>query len=123
MNITLKQRDIRQTSPLKVVQWKKSLPFFLNFRGLLIHRVESVTTYVHRDDRKHNAVHYLCNGQTTGEGEFLAKPPANRLVCQACELAAKRKGKPSSAKLVGRHVHIGRIRAERVCCNGTASRN
>lgn len=64
---------------------------------------------------------YLCNNQTTADGEFLSEPPANRLVCQACELAAKRKGKPSSEELVGRHVHVGKIRVERVCGCGEAN--
>lgn len=115
MKVTLKKREINRSGPLRYIQWIESLPFFRNPRGLLIHRVESVVTMIHASGRTHNGIHYLCNAQTTADGEFLAEPPANRLVCQACELAAKRKGKPSSEELVGRHVHVGKIRVERVC--------
>lgn len=111
MKVPLK---IRRGIDSRGFQWTKALPFFLNSRGVLIHRVESVTTYhIHR--HPHTAVHYLCNGQTVSPGDFLSEPPANRLVCQACELAAKQKKKLSADAIVGRHVHTGRIRVERAC--------
>jgi hypothetical protein len=105
------------------IHWIKSLPFFANPRGVLIHRVESVTTYLHKSGRAHKAVHYLCSAATTADGEFLAEPPANRLVCHACERVAKQKGLPSADRLVGRHVHVGRLRPERMCCCEQAETN
>lgn len=108
---------------LTSMQWKKALPFYLNPRGLLIHRVESVTTYFLHGKRSHIAVTYLCNNSTTADGEFLAKPPAGRLVCHSCELFAKKKRKPSADQLVGRHVHVGRIRVEQACCCEQKERN
>lgn len=110
----------RATHHAEVRHLKRSLPFYMNPRGVLIHRVEGVSQYTWRSGHKHIGVQYLCGNQTTTSGDgrefFVAKPPANRLVCQACELAAVRKRKPSADQLVGHHVHVGRIRVERVCC-------
>lgn len=121
--IQLKKPDKKSSSDnCQVIQWSKALPFFKNSRGLLIHRVESVTTYVY-PHRSHIAVTYLCNNSTTSEGEFLAVPPKDRLVCESCELMAKRKRKPSADELVGHHVHIGHIRVERSCCRDKTGTN
>lgn len=100
------------------VQWKRSLPFFLNCRGYLIHRVRSAKTHVDDDGtRRHSSVHYLCGNFTScDDGEFFADPPTDRLLCVFCEFAAKKLSMPSADAIAGRHVHIGKIRAERVCC-------
>lgn len=110
----------------RILQWKKSLPFFDNPRGVLIHRVESVTTFNVNDDRPHIAVRYVCGNSTTDDDtkeHFLAAPPANRLLCARCEFIAKQTRRPSADEIVGRHVHIGRVVAERVCCQDKSNTN
>lgn len=97
-------------------QWKESEPFFLNPRGLLIHRVASAGSILYGGKRHHDYVHYLCGNQTTAAGEFLATPPKDRLLCEMCEFAAKRKGMKSADKIARRHVHVGRIKVEQTCC-------
>lgn len=101
---------------LVCVPWKKSLPFFDNSRGHLIHRVKEAMTFLYDEKFNHISVHYLCNNQTTGPGTFLAEPPENRLLCEVCEMQAKRQRLASADELVGHHVHVGRIRVERTCC-------
>lgn len=122
MKVQLKrQRDTGGTLNMHQVQCRQSLPFFKNSRGLLIHRVKSVTIYRYRRDGEisHYGTAYLCGNQTTAIGEFLSEPPASRLVCAACEHAASKQRLPSADEIVGRHVHVGRIRVERTCCEHT----
>ena len=51
----------------------------------------------------------------------LYAPPDDKLLCEACELSAVLAGLPSAYELAGRHVHLGRIKAVRVCCVGGPS--
>jgi hypothetical protein len=106
---------------------QRSLPFFLNPAGILIHRVHSVLDHLRHDGKlSHTSVHYLCNGSAGVKvgSEFLADPSkTGRLLCAACEAAAMVNGKPSADKLVGHHVHIGRVRAFQVCCQHERDRN
>lgn len=122
MKIKLKEERSKFVGNGRMICWTKAQPFFINPNGLLIHRVETVTTYIY-GKRKHTAVTYLCNGSTCTEGEFLAKPTPNRLVCAACERMAARKGKPSAGKLSGRHVHVGGIRVVQTCCRESIESN
>lgn len=102
--------------------WKSALPFYLNDNGVLVHRVESVSThYVHANP--HRSVHYLCGNITVSDGVFLEEPPKGRLVCAACERAAARQKKPTADALVGRHVHTGRMVAQQVCCSHEKEKN
>ncbi len=107
----------REVDRRSTVQWKSSLPFFHNFRGLLIHRVRSARSHIVDGELEHSSVHYLCNNfGSLSNGELLAEPPEDRLLCAVCEAFAISHGMASADQLVGRHCHVGKIRAERVCC-------
>lgn len=108
-----------------VFRWLQSPPFFLNPRGVLVHRVRHVQTYFRAGTETHHSVGYLCgNGccfdLDSTDSRFYDDPPQDRLVCAFCEAAAARKGKPSADKLAGRHVHRGVLKAHRVCCKGAS---
>lgn len=103
------------------IQWKASLPFFVNSRGMLIHRVRSVRSfYTQGRQHRHDSVHYFCGAFCiTHENGFTADPPKDRLLCARCEALAVRHGQPSATALTSRHVCVGEIRAHRLCCMGT----
>lgn len=108
-----------------ISQRRYALPFFYNPRGLLIHRVRAVTDHL-RDDGKirHTSVHFQCNNFTfVRAGTEFQRVPAGRLVCAACEAFAAHRGKPTADKLAGKHVHVGKIRVEQVCCTEHKDRN
>lgn len=97
--------------------WKKSLPFHVNPRGILIHRVRSVTTMWVNSLRRWDVIGYYCGNAVCGSGRDLTdNPPASRLLCERCELAAELANQKSADELVGRHVHVGRVRPFRTCC-------
>lgn len=99
------------------VQWRMALPFFINNRGILIHRVRSVRSFLRDGELNHSSIKYLCgNNGSLGDGSLISEPPADRLVCAACEAFAFAHGLPSADQLVGRHCHVGKIRAEQTCC-------
>lgn len=52
---------------------------------------------------------------------FLAAPPDDKLLCEACERNAVLAGLPSADELAGRHVHLGKIKAVQTCCVGEPS--
>lgn len=100
-------------------QWDRSLPFFHASAGILLHRVSSVLDFIQGGKVTHTAVHYLCgNTSFVRRGaEFVADPQkAGRLVCTACEFRAQRQRLPSADKIVGHHVHVGRLLAVQMCC-------
>jgi hypothetical protein len=107
------------------IQWSKALPFFKNARGLLIHRVRSVRSHIQYGKHRHDSLSYLCgNGCSVSEGsEFLAEPPADRLLCMNCEAMAKKLGLPSADRIAGRHVHVGKVRVEQTCCQDQREAN
>ena len=97
-------------------------PFVENSRGVLIHRPRSAQTItLHREP--HMAVHYWCGNGVAGKRNltFLAAPPDDKLLCEACELSAVLAGLPSAYELAGRHVHLGKIKAVQTCCVGEPS--
>lgn len=97
--------------------WTRAFPFNANPRGILVHRVRSGLSFFVDGKHSHDAVDYWCGNMTNGEGvSMVAVPPKDRLVCSVCEALAVAAGEPSSDKLVGRHVHIGRLKAVRECC-------
>lgn len=100
------------------IQWKKSPPFFVNPRGILIHRVRSLTTHLHRGGDSHEHVDYYCGSgaNTRGAEGFTSNPPKARLLCERCEEKAIEAGQQTADELTGRHVHVGRLRAFRTCC-------
>lgn len=125
MKIDLKREKPtpRIVERFREIQWKQAPPFLLNPRGILVHRLRSVKCHMDGDKYQHTSVSYLCGGGTSGDGvgEFLHEPPPDRLVCAVCEAVAIAHGLPASSDLVGRHVCIGRVRAERLCCPNEAN--
>lgn len=119
MKVPMKKRKFTSDYGKYVVQWNYALPFFLNQRGILVHRVQSAMTHTRNGNMRHHSVRYFCgNGCCTdGMDGFYADPPADRLLCHTCEAKAKYLGKKTADELAGRHVHVGRLRAERTCCN------
>ena len=104
--------------------WRLARPFFLNPRGVLIHRVRSVTTYSWEGKPSHHAVVYWCGNCATfaigqEDAQLLDAPPAKRLLCVYCEARATATGRPTADTMVGKHVHKGVMRAHRTCCCGT----
>jgi hypothetical protein len=102
--------------------WSECLPFVENNLAVLIHRPTQVTTYyLGLKYGPHIAIHYWCGNTVTGREDkltFLSKPPRGRLVCARCEEMAINAGEYSSDKIVGRHVHVGRVKALQTCCGG-----
>lgn len=111
--ITCKPRTWREDSRFPVLHWKKALPFVVNPRGLMIHRVKGVRTHLTDDNRI--STDYWC-GNLGQRCEFYSDPPKERLLCERCEMLATNAGEPPSDELAGRHVHRGKLRAERTCC-------
>ena len=99
--------------------WLKSLPFNVNPRGILIHRVRQALTIVDNDGPSHDVVHYWCGNQACAGGVHLVEnPPADKLLCSFCELKAVEAGEPTAETLAGRHVCTGVVKAHRLCCTG-----
>lgn len=101
-----------------VVYWTECLPFVENKRGVLIHRPVQVSMHKCGKRPVHLGVHYWCGAVATGRDNFtfLSKPPNGKLVCTHCEAKAVAAGELTADKLVGRHVHRGRVKAVRACC-------
>jgi len=97
------------------VEWKKSLPFVFNPRGVLIHRAKSVHSNGVFADDTNTSVIYWC-GNLGRDPEFYADPPADKLLCARCELLAVNAGEATADVLAGRHVHIGKAVPVRTCC-------
>ena len=109
--------DLRPFSKgLADVYAAEALPFAVNPRGVLVHRVKSVGVY-HSDNGSysHHSVHYHCNSFASGVS-LAAEPDEKAIVCQVCENRCHYLGLPSAAELVGRHVHVGRKVAIANCC-------
>lgn len=95
------------------VQWLWSLPFLRNPRGYLVHRVRHASTHLWDGRRSHDTCVYWCGN--VGRGDFV-DDPGDLLVCARCEAMAVANGEKTSDELVGRHVHLGKLIARRVCC-------
>lgn len=104
------------------ILWKQSLPFYVNPRGILVHRVRSVVTHTNDGKKSHYSVTYWCGNVNCfpigSDKELLVEyPPRDRLLCAWCEVKATTAGRQKSAdKMVGRHVHKGKCVAVRTCC-------
>jgi len=99
--------------------WKDSEPFVENSRGILIHRPRDIRTYNLKGYKPHLGINYYCGGTSTGNDNFtfLAEVPEDRLLCQACENRALMCGQKSADEIVGRHVHKGKLKQVKTCCN------
>lgn len=99
--------------------WESCEPFVENRRGTLIHRPRSVAVYkIHK--HPHLAAVMWCGMSLTdsdGHLDFIDSPPVDGLVCRVCEARAVIAGMPSSFEITGRHVHVGKMMAVRMCCN------
>lgn len=100
------------------VQWKMSAPFVVNKRAVLTHRVKSASSHPSfRDGLPHHSCVNWCNSSfNSGHLEFTEEPPDSRLLCEVCEANAVRAGELTADELAGRHVHKGRLKAFRTCC-------
>lgn len=94
----------------------EALPFVENSRGHLNHRPKYVN--VHKNGRRpyHMSVHYYCDNQTTGTDNITFLDEPSSLLCEICELRATMAGLPTADEIVGRHVHVGRMKPIQVCC-------
>lgn len=104
------------------IRWKQSAPFVINERAMLVHRPRMVTVYnAYPDGRPHKvhiAVWYYCGNTAIGPKDltFAEILPDDAIVCHRCELIAVAKELPPSSVLLGRHVHIGGVKAYKICC-------
>ena len=106
-----------------IVDWKACTPFYKNDRGVLHHRVKSAFTVLDDDGTiRHFVVQYWCGNSARGpHGVFsdLREGDISKVVlCEFCELKATREGQPSADELAQRHIHLGKAKAVRSCCNG-----
>lgn len=98
-------------------QWTISLPFNVNPRGVLVHRVRSGAWHFCSGKLSHVSVSYWCGNSAVGEGVNLTEaPPTDRLLCAHCERIAVEAGEPTAEALAGRHVCTGVMKAFRLCC-------
>lgn len=107
----------KQSARTPASYWLTAPAFVENSRALLLHRPRAVTVYaIHA--RAHMAVNYWCHNTVCGRKNitFLDEPPENCLLCETCERNAVESGLPSTYEIVGRHVHLGRLRAIKTCC-------
>lgn len=118
------ERIYPRTSPLSgivhdIELWTRAAPFFQ--ARYLVHRVHHVVSFLEDGQVTHIHVTYWCNGGGGNPDGFCEEPAAKRILCARCEAAAVEAGKPAADLIVGRHVHIGGLRAVRTCC--TEERN
>ena len=118
----------RWTNPLvrgPIAMWRDSEPFVENKRGLLIHRPRFVKIHKNGNRPAHMSVEYYCGNSVTDDAKraklaFISEPPSDALLCAVCEQRAIMAGLPTSISIVGRHVHVGKLKAIRVCCGEDA---
>ena len=112
------RRELR-TSQHQTVQhnnWRMSAPFAVNPRGVLVHRVRSARTFFRDGAISHHCASYWC-GNSGYSVVFTDNPPADRLLCVFCEARAVASGEEPADALAGRHIHKGRVKARRTCCD------
>lgn len=102
----------------KVIKAPSGAPFLLNDRAQLIHRPIQVTLH-YTLSSPHFSVHCYCRASFSSAKDLhlIEDVPDDRMVCLPCEQRAVLMGLPSTEEILGRHVHIGRLKAVRVCCN------
>lgn len=118
LKLALQQRKRHSIHSDKILPWASCAPFVENSRGVLIHRPRSAQTItIHKEP--HIAVLNWCGNGFAGKRNlsFLSAPPEDKLLCARCEAQAVKAGLPSAAELTGRHVHLGKVVAVRVCCD------
>ena len=99
-------------------------PFVLNSRGHLVHRPLQLARY-YAPGREHETTHLYCGGMrhlSDGNLSFVEDFDERLIVCQRCETIAVARGRRPSSEILGRHVHIGGIRAVAYCCDHSYDR-
>jgi len=120
----------QKSDSIEIVVWRKAVPFFQNPRGVMLHRVRSVETLIHKLEhpevyskgfrQPYNAIRYWCGNTTLARGTagWTEFPDDQHVLCERCEQIAVKAGYPPADELAGRHVHVGRAKAFRTCCVG-----
>ena len=121
--LKIKPERYHPESRMTCIDWIKSLPFYVNYKGLLVHRVKSAKCYLRDGEYSHTSVSFYCANSTTSKGKFVDDPPTDRLLCERCEQVVKQMGLPSADQLTGRHVHVGKVRCKRTCCQEQTESN
>jgi len=101
------------------IAWKECSPFIENTKAILIHRPRYVTTHkISEKYKSHIAVENWCGNTFTGTKKFtfLDAPPDGKLLCARCEAMALKSNMPSAESLAGKHVHLGRLVPQQLCC-------
>lgn len=115
MKLPLKRRKNHRFG----IAWKEASPFIDNSRAILVHRPRYVTTHkIGEKWKAHIAVECWCGNSFSGTKKFtfLDVPPSSKLLCARCEANAVNHGQPTAESITGRHVHIGRLVAQQMCC-------
>lgn len=103
--------------------WSSCLPFVDNKYAKLIHRPREVTTLTHFK-YPYIAVKAYCGNSFNGKDKFTFHDTLNengKLLCARCEKIALENGLISADLIVGRHVHLGRLKAIKACCHESVS--
>ena len=113
-------RDHTDDVRYEQIHYMESLPFLVNPRGVLAHRVKSLFSLQwKKTGQLWYIVEYWCysyaNIDATVIDEALVDDPRPRLVCARCETAAIDSHMPLSSELVGEHVCVGGVRAINLC--------
>ena len=97
--------------------WSSCAPFVDNAQALLLHRPRYVTIYRSLGE-PHLAVHMWCGSGQCGTDKFtfIDSYDGSKLLCKRCEENAVKQGLPSADELLGKHIHLGKIVAQQVCC-------
>lgn len=101
------------------IAWKECSPFIDNTKAALVHRPRYVTTHKIGDKwQAHIAIEAWCGNSFTGTKKFtfLDQPPEGKLLCARCEFMAQKSNMPSADSIAGRHVHLGRLVPQKLCC-------
>jgi hypothetical protein len=111
------ERRITPWNPVRcdTVQWSKGLPFAWSLRGRLVHRVRRAGSILYRGEWHHDYAHCWCS-MSMCEPVFGDMPPVERLLCAICEGKAIAAGEKPASELAGRHVCIGTLKVQRMCC-------
>jgi len=113
----------REKKCVGLLRWTESQPFVENSRAVLIHRPRTVVVYRTpcTTSKTHLGIGMWCGNHMSGDRKFtfLDAPPEGKLVCARCEATATAFGQASSDSIVGRHIHLGGVKAFRTCCEAS----
>ena len=117
-----RMKETEHLTRANTIEVLESEPFVENTRGRLIHRVRRARYNPENPylGGRLLVVDYWCKASASGHDElsFHAIPPEGKFVCGICEARSTMAGQPESDTVAGKHVHKGRVKAVRTCCNG-----